>query len=266
MHIDQDTNIVIHNKKEIEGMRKAGKLAAKVLDYITPFVITGCTTESLNKKCHNFIIKNNAIPAPLNYKGFPKSICTSVNHVICHGIPSEKILIDGDIINIDITVILDGWHGDTSRMFWVGNPSIKAKKLTQVTFDSMWKGIKQVKPGNTLGDIGYSIQKYAEQNGYSVVREFCGHGIGKVFHDNPSVLHYGNKGEGTILKEGMFFTIEPMINIGNYEMKILNDGWTAVTKDKSLSAQFEHTVSVTSSGYEIFTLSSKNLNYPPYNL
>jgi len=266
MHIDQETNIVIHNKQEIEGMRKAGKLAAKVLDYITPFVIPGCTTESLDKKCHNFIIKNKAIPAPLNYKGFPKSICTSVNHVICHGIPSKKKLIDGDIINIDITVILDEWHGDTSRMFWVGKPGLKAKKLTQVTYDAMWKGIKQVKPGNTLGDIGYAIQNYAEQNGYSVVRDFCGHGIGKVFHDNPSILHYGNKGEGTVLKEGMFFTIEPMINTGNYEMKILNDGWTAVTKDKSLSAQFEHTLSVTSSGYEIFTLSSKNLNYPPYNL
>ena len=266
MHIDPETGIIIHDKDNIISMRKAGKLAAEVLDYITPFIVPGITTETLDQKCHTYIIKNNAIPAPLNYKGFPKSICTSINHVICHGIPGDRILINGDIINIDITVILDGWHGDTSRMFWVGQPGVKAKKLVETTFEAMWRGIKEVKPGATLGDIGYAIQNFAEKKGYSVVRDFCGHGIGKVFHDNPSVLHYGNKNEGTILKEGMFFTIEPMINVGNYEVKILKDGWTAVSRDKSLSAQFEHTLCVTQSGYEVFTLSPKSLNYPPFEL
>ena len=266
MYVDQETGIMIHNKDNLIGMKKAGKLAAKVLDYITPFVEPGITTETLDKKCYDFIIKNKAIPAPLNYKGFPKSICTSINHVICHGIPGDKVLIDGDILNIDITVILDGWHGDTSRMFWVGKPRIKARKLVEITFEAMWRGIEQVKPGATLGDIGFAIQNFTEKKGYSVVRDFCGHGIGRVFHDSPSVLHYGKKNEGIKLKEGMFFTIEPMINIGKYDVKILSDGWTAVTKDKSLSAQFEHTICVTASGYEVFTLSPKNLNYPPYNL
>tara|TARA_Y100001958_G_scaffold139157_1_gene112822 strand:- start:7625 stop:8425 length:801 start_codon:yes stop_codon:yes gene_type:complete len=266
MYIDQDTGVMIHDKSNIIGMRKAGKLAAEVLDYITPFVKPGVTTETLDKKCYDFIIKNKAIPAPLNYKGFPKSICTSINHVICHGIPGEKILLNGDILNIDITVILDGWHGDTSRMFWVGKPSIKAIKLIETTFEAMWRGIEEVKPGATLGDIGFAIQNFAEKKGYSVVRDFCGHGIGRVFHDSPSILHYGKKNEGIQLKEGMFFTIEPMINVGKYDVKILSDGWTAVTRDKSLSAQFEHTICVTSSGYEVFTLSPKNLYYPPFNL
>ena len=266
MYIDQESGIMIHNKENTISMRKAGKLAAQVLDYIQPFVIPGVTTEILDQKCHEFILKNNAIPAPLNYKGFPKSICTSINHVICHGIPGEKILINGDIVNIDITVILDGWHGDTSRMFWVGQPGIKAKKLIETTFEAMWRGIEEVKPGATLGDIGYAIQNFAENKGYSVVRDFCGHGIGRVFHDSPSVLHYGHRGEGQVLKEGMFFTIEPMINVGNHEVKILQDGWTAVSRDKSLSAQFEHTLSVTASGYEVFTSSPKNLNYPPFEL
>tara|TARA_Y100001935_G_scaffold54206_2_gene45219 strand:+ start:4021 stop:4821 length:801 start_codon:yes stop_codon:yes gene_type:complete len=266
MYIDQDTGVMIHDKSNIIGMRKAGKLAAEVLDYITPFVKPGVTTETLDKKCYDFILKNKAIPAPLNYKGFPKSICTSINHVICHGIPGEKILLNGDILNIDITVILDGWHGDTSRMFWVGKPSIKAIKLIETTFEAMWRGIEEVKPGATLGDIGFAIQNFAEKKGYSVVRDFCGHGIGRVFHDSPSVLHYGKKNEGIQLKEGMFFTIEPMINVGKYDVKILSDGWTAVTRDKSLSAQFEHTICVTSSGYEVFTLSPKNLYYPPFNL
>jgi methionyl aminopeptidase len=266
MYLDQETGIIIHNKNEIIGMRNAGELAAKVLDHITPYVILGATTKYLDQICNEYIIKNNAIPAPLNYKGFPKSICTSINHVICHGIPGDRILINGDIINIDITVILDGWHGDTSRMFWVGQPGVKAKKLIETTFEAMWRGIEKVKPGATLGDIGYAIQNYAENKGYSVVRDFCGHGIGRVFHDSPSVLHYGNKGEGIVLKQGMFFTIEPMINVGSHEVKILNDGWTAVSRDKSLSAQFEHTLCVTASSYEIFTLSPKNLNYPPFNL
>ena len=266
MYIDQDTGVMIHDKSNIIGMRKAGKLAAEVLDYITPFVKPGVTTETLDKKCYDFILKNKAIPAPLNYKGFPKSICTSINHVICHGIPGEKVLLNGDILNIDITVILDGWHGDTSRMFWVGQPSIKAIKLIETTFEAMWRGIEEVKPGATLGDIGFAIQNFAEKKGYSVVRDFCGHGIGRVFHDSPSILHYGKKNEGIQLKEGMFFTIEPMINVGKYDVKILSDGWTAVTRDKSLSAQFEHTICVTSSGYEVFTLSPKNLYYPPFNL
>ena len=266
MYLDPETSIMIHDKDSFAAMRKAGKLAAEVLDYITPYVEPGVTTDILDKKCYDFIVKNNAIPAPLNYKGFPKSICTSINHVICHGIPGDKVLINGDIVNIDITVILDGWHGDTSRMFCVGKTGIKAMKLVETTFEAMWRGIEVVKPGATLGDIGYAIQNFAEKKGYSVVRDFCGHGIGRVFHDSPSVLHYGKQKEGIVLKEGMFFTIEPMINIGKYDVKMLSDGWTAVTKDKSLSAQFEHTLSVTSSGYEIFTLSPKNLNYPPYNL
>ena len=190
MYIDQDTGVMIHDKNNIIGMRKAGKLAAEVLDYITPFVKPGVTTETLDKKCYDFILKNKAIPAPLNYKGFPKSICTSINHVICHGIPGEKILLNGDILNIDITVILDGWHGDTSRMFWVGKPSIKAIKLIETTFEAMWRGIKVVKPGATLGDIGFAIQNFAEKKGYSVVRDFCGHGIGRVFHDSPSAVSY----------------------------------------------------------------------------
>ena len=266
MYVDQETGIMIHDDESFTAMRKAGKLAAEVLDYITPYVEPGITTNKLDKKCYDFIIRHNAIPAPLNYKGFPKSICTSINHVICHGIPGDKVLLNGDIVNIDITVILDGWHGDTSRMFCVGKTGIKAKKLIENTFEAMWRGIEVVKPGANLGDIGYAIQSFAEKKGYSIVRDFCGHGIGRVFHDSPSVLHYGTKNEGITLKEGMFFTIEPMINVGRYDVKILSDGWTAVTKDKSLSAQFEHTVSVTSSGYEVFTLSPKNLNYPPYNL
>ena len=253
MYLDEQTGIMIHNENNIAAMRKAGKLAAQVLDYITPFVKPGVSTELLDQKCHEFIIKNKAIPAPLNYKGFPKSICTSINHVICHGIPGKKVLLNGDIINIDITVILDGWHGDTSRMFWVGKPGRKAIKLVATTFEAMWRGIEEVKPGATLGDIGYAIQSFAEKKGYSIVRDFCGHGIGRVFHDSPSVLHYGKKNEGIVLKEGMFFTIEPMINIGKHDVKILSDGWTAVTRDKSLSAQFEHTIAVLGNGYEVLT-------------
>ena len=250
---EYNNEIIIHTEEDFVGMRKAGKLASDVLDFITPSVKEGISTLQLDTLCHEFIIKNNAIPAPLNYKGFPKSICTSVNHVICHGIPGKKILKNGDIINIDITVILDGWHGDTSRMFIVGKPKIKAKKLVDITFKCMWEGINQIKPGNTTGDIGNAIQSYAESNGYSVVRDFCGHGIGKKFHTAPNILHYGHPGTGTTLEEGMFFTVEPMINIGKKEVHILDDGWTAVTKDKSLSAQFEHTVGVTKKGYEVFT-------------
>ena len=253
--------INIHTEEDFSGMRLAGNLASEVLDFITPHVRSNVTTVQLDRLCHDFIISRGAIPAPLNYKGFPKSICTSVNHVVCHGIPSEKILKDGDVLNIDITVILNGWHGDTSRMFSIGKKSIKAKRLLETTFNSMWEGIKKVKPGNTLGDIGNAIQVYAENMGYSVVRDFCGHGIGKVFHCAPNVLHYGNIGEGMKLQKGMFFTIEPMINIGKKDIKILDDGWTAVTKDKTLSAQYEHTIGVTEDGYEVFTLSKNEKKY-----
>lgn len=258
--------IIIHTKEDFEKMRIAGKLAAEILDYITPYVNDGVSTNYLNDLCHQKIIENNAIPAPLNYKGFPKSICTSINHVICHGIPSDKVLKDGDILNIDVTVIVDGWHGDTSRMYYVGkNITIKAKKLVQTTYECMMLGIAQVKPGNYLGNIGYEIQNHAEKNGFSVVRDYCGHGIGKVFHSEPSVLHYGKKNSGIILEEGMFFTIEPMINVGSFETLLSkHDGWTVTTRDKSLSAQFEHTIGVTADGYEIFTLSSKGWELPPY--
>lgn len=248
--------IPIHTADDFEGMRKAGRLAAETLDYIAPYVVPGVTTEALDILCHNFILEHDAIPAPLNYHGFPKSICTSVNHVICHGIPGQKKLQTGDIINIDVTVILDGWHGDTSRMFLVGNKiNLKARKLVDVTYEALHRGIECVKPGNTFGDIGHAIQSFVEKNGFSVVRDFCGHGIGKTFHMDPQVLHYGKAGTGPVIQEGMFFTIEPMVNAGHYASKILQDGWTAVTRDKSLSAQFEHTLGVTKTGCEIFTLS-----------
>jgi methionyl aminopeptidase len=242
-------------------MRKAGKLAAQTLDFIAPYIKVGATTGELNDLCHQFIIDHGAVPAPLGYIGspkvmpFPKSICTSVNHVVCHGIPGEKKLMDGDILNIDVTVILDGWHGDTSRMFCAGKPGLRAAKLIDITYEAMMRGIETVRPGSTLGDIGHAIQTVVEKNGFSVVRDFCGHGVGKEFHTAPSVLHYGKPGHGLVLKEGMFFTIEPMVNGGRYDVKILADGWTAVTRDKSLSAQFEHSLGVTANGYEIFTLS-----------
>lgn len=245
-------------------MRRAGRLAAEVLDLITPSVVPGVTTGELDRICHDHIVLSGAIPAPLNYRGFPKSICTSVNHVVCHGIPGDKRLEDGDIINIDVTVILDGWHGDTSRMFYVGKASVKARRLVDVTYEAMMQGIGVVRPGATLGDIGHAIQHYAEGQRFSVVRDFCGHGLGRVFHDAPSVLHFGEPGTGLELREGMFFTIEPMINAGAYEVKILADGWTAVTKDRSLSAQFEHSIAVTADGYEIFTRSPKGYDRPPY--
>ena len=247
--------IKIHTPEDFDGMRKAGKLASQVLDFIAPHVEVGVTTSALNDLCHDFIIENKAIPAPLNYKGFPKSICTSINHVVCHGIPGARKLMDGDIINIDVTVILDGWHGDTSRMYIAGKPSTLAKKLVNTTYECMMRGIEAVKPGAFLGDIGYVIQELAEKRGFSVVRDFCGHGIGKVFHTEPQVLHFGKQGTGDRLEEGMFFTIEPMINAGRYHAKVLSDGWTAVTKDHSLSAQWEHTLAVTVDGFEIFTVS-----------
>ncbi len=263
----EDGRIKIHRPEHFEGMRRAGRLAAETLDFITPHVRPGVSTEELDRLCHDFIVSHGAVPAPLNYRGFPKSICTSVNHVVCHGIPSEdKILEEGDIINIDVTTILDGWHGDTSRMYEVGNAGVKARRLIEVTYEAMMRGIAAVRPGATTGDIGYAIQRYAEANRFSVVRDFCGHGLGRIFHDAPSILHFGNPGEGPVLRPGMFFTVEPMINAGRYPVKILADGWTAVTKDRSLSAQFEHSVGVTETGCEIFTLSPKGLHKPPYAL
>ncbi len=254
--------ITINNADDIAKMRIAGRLASEVLDYITPFVVHGVTTEKLDQLCHDYIVNvQKAIPAPLNYAPdghtpYPKSICTSVNHVICHGVPGDKVLKNGDTVNIDITVIKDGYHGDTSRMFHVGETSIQAKRLSDLTYKAMWLGIQQVKPDATLGDIGYAIQSFAEKNGFSVVREFCGHGIGKVFHTEPQVLHYGRPGHGLKLKAGMIFTIEPMINAGKRDIKQLPDGWTIVTKDRSLSAQWEHTILVTETGFEVMTLSA----------
>lgn len=256
--------IPIHTEEGFAGMRKAGRLAAEVLDFITPFIARGVTTLELNDRCHDFITEHGAVAAPLNYKGFPKATCISVNHVVCHGIPSAKTLQDGDILNIDITVILDGWFGDSSRMFWVGTPSVKARRLTEVTYRAMIEGIEAVKPGAHLGDIGSVIQRIAEAARFSVVRDFTGHGIGRVFHTAPTVLHYGEAGTGPALKPGMIFTIEPMINAGAHKTKLLADGWTAVTRDRSLSAQFEHSVGVTETGVEIFTLSPKGLHHPPF--
>jgi len=262
----RESGIRIHGPEDFEGMRKAGRLGAEVLDFITPHVVPGVSTGELDKLCHDFILDHGAIPAPLNYRGFPKSICTSVNHVVCHGIPDEsKRLANGDSINIDVTVILDGWHGDTSRMFLVGDKAgVRARKLVDVTYEAMMRGIGVVRPGATLGDIGHAIQSFAEANRFSVVRDFCGHGIGQIFHESPSVLHYGKRGSGAVLREGMFFTVEPMINAGRYDVKILSDGWTAVTKDRSLSAQFEHSIGVTADGYEIFTQSPAGHTKPPY--
>jgi methionyl aminopeptidase len=254
--------IHIKNKEEIAKMRIAGRLAADVLDMITPYVKAGITTAELDKLCHDYIVDiQKAIPAPLNYRGYPKSICTSINHVICHGIPSDKKLKKGDIINIDITVKKDDYHGDTSRMFMIGEVSALAKKLARITHECLWKAIEIVKPGTQLGDIGAIIQQHAENNHFSVVKDFCGHGIGSTFHEPEiQVLHYGKPGHGLILEPGMTFTIEPMINAGKYHAKVLPDGWTAVTKDHSLSAQWEHTILVTETGFEVFTLGEEERN------
>jgi methionyl aminopeptidase len=257
--------ITIHAPEDFAGMRTAGRLAAQTLDMITEYVKPGVSTGMLDKLCHDFIIDHGAIPAPLNYRGYPKSICTSINHVVCHGIPGDRRLMEGDILNIDVTPILDGWHGDSSRMFFVGERiPVKARRLVEVTYEAMMRGIAVVRPGAHIGAIGDAIQRYAEGHRYSVVRDFCGHGVGRIFHDAPSILHYGRPDDGPVMREGMFFTIEPMINAGRWEVKILGDGWTAVTKDRSLSAQFEHTVGVTATGYEIFTISPAGLHRPPY--
>jgi methionyl aminopeptidase len=255
-------SISIKNPQEIEKMRIAGRLAGELLDYITPFVQPGITTNELDKLCHDYMVNvQGSIPAPLNYAPgghtpYPKSICTSINHQVCHGIPSDKKLKNGDIVNIDVTPIKDGWYGDTSRMYYVGEPSIQAKRLCESTYEAMWRGIRAVRAGAHLGDIGHAIQTFAEGLGYSVVREFCGHGIGKKFHEEPQVLHYGKAGTGPKLEAGMIFTIEPMINAGKAGIKQLGDGWTVVTKDHSLSAQWEHTILVTENGFEVLTLSA----------
>ena len=250
---------------KFEKMRVAGKLASKTLDMITDYIKPGIDTNKIDQLCYEFIRDNGGYSAPLFYRGYTKSLCTSLNHVICHGIHSDRILEEGDIVNIDVTAIVDDYHGDTSRMFGVGDISVKGKNLIDTTYDSMMNGSKILKPGIKVGDIGYEIQSYVEAKGFSVVRDFCGHGISNTFHEEPNILHYGKKNTGKELTPGMTFTIEPMINAGRYDSKLLNDGWTAVTKDKSLSAQFEHTLGITENGYEIFTESVKGYTRPPYN-
>jgi len=262
-------SVTIKSPEEIEKMRVAGRLAAEVLDFIDAHVRPGVTTDEIDRLCHDYIVdEQRTIPAPLmyappGYQPYPKSICTSVNHVVCHGIPGDKRLKAGDVVNVDVTIIKDGFHGDTSRMFYVGEPSIQARRLCDVTFDCMWRGIRTVRPGAFLGDIGHVIQVHAESSGYSVVREFCGHGIGRKFHEEPQVLHYGRCGTGLKLQAGMTFTIEPMINAGKAGIRQLADGWTVVTKDHSLSAQWEHTVLVTQDGFEVLTLSAGAPPAPP---
>ena len=250
--------------EKFEKMRKAGKLASQTLDMLTDYVKPGISTDKIDELSYEFIKDNGGYSAPLFYRGFKKSLCTSLNHVVCHGIPSDRVLNDGDVINIDVTAIVNEYYGDTSRMFTVGDVSIKAKNLIDATYESMMKGIKILKPGIKLGDIGFEIQSYVENKGFSVVRDFCGHGISNTFHEPPNVLHYGKKNTGIELKPGMTFTIEPMINAGKLDVKVLNDGWTAVTKDKSISAQFEHTLGITEDSYEIFTESVKDYRKPPY--
>jgi methionyl aminopeptidase len=257
--------IALHGAEDFEGMRRAGRLAAEVLDLLVPEVKPGVTTEYLDKLAFDYVVSHGALPACLGYRGYRHTLCTSINHVVCHGIPNDKPLRDGDIVNIDVTVIVDGYHGDTSRMYLVGDVKLKPRRLVDITYECMMRGIAVVKPGATTGDIGHAIQSYAEgEERCSVVRDFCGHGVGKVFHALPNIVHYGKAGHGIVLKPGMFFTIEPMINLGGYGVKVLNDGWTAVTRDRSLTAQFEHTVGVTEGGVEIFTLSPKSLDKPPY--
>ena len=258
--------ITIHTPADFAGMRAAGQLAAATLDHVTPYVTLGATTAQLDEVCHEFIRAHGAVAAPLNYRGFPKSICTSINHVVCHGIPGERKLVDGDVLNIDVTVVLDGWHGDTSRMYVAGTAPTRAVRLMDVTYEAMMLGVKAVRPGATLGDIGHAIQAYVEAARFSVVRDFCGHGIGRRFHEAPNVLHFGKAGDGPVLRPGMFFTIEPMVNAGRPEVKVLDDGWTAVTRDRSLSAQFEHMVGVTEDGVEVFTYSPAGLHKPPYGV
>ena len=260
----REAKIKLHGAEAFKGMRKAGQLAAQVLDTLVEHVKPGVTTEHLDNLVVQFALDRQAIPAPFNYRGFPRSICTSVNHVVCHGIPNAKPLKDGDIVNIDVTLIVDGWHGDTSRMYAVGQLSRRAERLIDVTYEALMRGVAAVKPGHTTGHIGAAIQEYAEAERCSVVRDFCGHGLGRMFHDRPNILHYGEPGDGVVLEPGMLFTIEPMINLGKPHVKILADGWTAVTRDRELSAQFEHTVGVTETGCEVFTNSPMDLFRPTY--
>ncbi len=257
--------ITIYRPEDFAGMRAAGRLAAETLDMIAPHVRPGITTGELDGICHDFMLSNGAVSASLGYRGFPKSTCISINHVVCHGIPGERRLIEGDVLNIDITVILDGWYGDSSRMYVAGQASTRARVLMDVTYEALMRGVRAIRPGGTLGDIGHAIQSYVESQRFSVVRDFCGHGIGRRFHEAPNILHFGRPGEGPMLKPGMFFTVEPMVNAGRPEVKVLDDGWTAVTRDRSLSAQFEHMVGVTEDGFEIFTLSPAGLHHPPYD-
>jgi len=260
-----ERSIKLHGEKEFDAMRVAGKLAAETLDFITDHVVPGVTTDEIDKLCHDFVDERGGISAPLGYRGFPKSICTSVNHVVCHGIPGERVLENGDIVNIDVTPTVDSWHGDSSRMYLVGKASLKARRLVDITYEAMMRGIETIRPGAKFGDLGHAIQSFAEGERCSVVRDFCGHGIGRVFHDAPNVMHYGEAGDGLEMQTGMIFTVEPMINLGTWQVKLLKDGWTAVTKDRALSAQFEHTIGVTETGYEIFTLSPDGYTKPPYN-
>src|SRR5476651_1308107 len=259
--------VTVHDAAGFEGMRKAGRLAAEVLDLLVPEVKPGVSTDRLDKLAYDYVVSHDAIPACLGYRGYRHTLCTSINHVVCHGIPNDKPLRDGDIVNIDVTVILDGWYGDTSRMYPVGDVKRKAERLVEITYDAMMRGIAVVKPGATTGDIGHAIQSFAEgEEKCAVVRDFCGHGLGKVFHALPNIVHFGKPGAGLALKPGMFFTIEPMINLGGFGVKVLADGWTAVTRDRSLSAQFEHSVGVTENGVEIFTLSPTGLDKPVYEV
>ncbi len=262
--VARDGTIKLHGAEGFAGMRAAGKLAADILDALVPHVVPGVSTEELDDIVRSMTIAGGAVPATLGYRGYTHSCCISINHVICHGIPSDKKLKDGDIVNIDVTPMLDGWHGDTSRMFYAGDVPVKARRLVDVTYECMMLGIEQVKPGNHIGDIGHAIQQHAEKHRYGVVRDFCGHGLGRLFHDAPEVVHAGRPGTGPEIRPGMIFTIEPMINIGKAAGKVLEDGWTAVTRDRSLSAQFEHSIGVTETGYEIFTASAKGWDRPPY--
>ena len=255
--------IKIHSPSDFEGMRRAGRLAAECLDMLTPYVAPGAVTAELDRLAREFVLDHGAIPACLGYRGYGHTVCISPNHVVCHGIPGERTLREGDIVNIDVTVIVDGWHGDTSRMYGVGKVSPRARRLVDVTYEGLERGLAAIKPGATFGDIGHAIQTYVEAMRCSVVRDFCGHGLGKVFHDSPNVLHFGRPGSGEVLQPGMFFTVEPMVNLGKHQVKLLSDGWTAVTRDKSLSAQCEHSVGVTETGVEIFTASPAGLFKPP---
>lgn len=264
LRLANEGKIRLHGPEGFEGMRRAGRLAAAALDLVAEHVRPGITTDYIDRLVFDFAMEHGALPATLNYRGYPKSCCISLNHVVCHGIPGNRVLAEGDILNVDVTFILNGWHGDSSRMYYAGRVSRKAERLIEVTHEAMMRGISVIKPGATVGDIGHAIQKFAEGERCSVVRDFCGHGVGLVFHDKPNILHYGNPGEGPVLEAGMIFTVEPMINLGKPHVKMLSDGWTAVTRDRSLSAQFEHAIGVTPTGAEVFTFSPRGWHKPPY--